>query len=385
MKDNSKLNFGDVKAYNQMQVLRHIYISGKKGMSQSSIARLTSLSAPSAFRIFTTLEESGLIKPLANTATFTSKGRQPVDYCINEDYLYKYGVEITRTSVTFALFNFAKDCLDTQVHFTEGKNADELLTIIIQAVNEMNRTHNINKDKFFGVGVALHGIIDIKSGVVLSSDKIVGMQDYPLKEKLTNALNCHISIRNIAESYSYHQFKYNSNLKDKSIFTLLLNNQIDGSFIQNNRIYTDSKGYSVDIGHLLIDPKGPVCTCGETGCLEALVFNIEGEYNPNILLNLGKQITTDLSKLDIITDKIVDYITVVYRNVNRLFNPECLLISTNNIDISRIIKNKLTVQMKKFGSKYSNDTEKPILANEYDVHSCLRGVSELLLAENFNN
>jgi predicted NBD/HSP70 family sugar kinase len=45
---------------------------------------------------------------------------------------------------------------------------------------------------------------------------------------------------------------------------------VGGGIVADGRIYRGTQGSAGDIGHISVDPNGPVCTCGNLGCLEAM-------------------------------------------------------------------------------------------------------------------
>jgi predicted NBD/HSP70 family sugar kinase len=57
----------------------------------------------------------------------------------------------------------------------------------------------------------------------------------------------------------------------ESIFLLTLDEGVGGGFISNGDLFVGSSGCGMEIGHLVIDPAGPLCKCGNRGCVEALV------------------------------------------------------------------------------------------------------------------
>ena len=385
----SKMQFTseNIKLLNRLLTLQHIYKSRYDGISQSEVSKKMNISEPSVFRNFTRLEELGLIKiKLEEKPVVLAKGRRPTKYCVVEDYMYTIGAEITTKGVALSLFNFIQDIIDSKTVLIEldKYDADGLTDLIISLCNELLDKNNIPRDKFFGVGLAGPGKIDIENGVILRYERIKGMQDFPIAAKLKEALNCEVRITNYAIAQAHYAQASDPKYGD-SVYAIILRHDINASYVKNGKPYVDSKGYTFDMGHLVLAPNGPLCSCGEKGCLQQYIYTIEDEYNPDILMNLEKLLTTDLTRLDYITTKLADYIIVLYKNFGRLLNPDTFLILAKDQAIANIIKTKLDKYFDENVPRFGGDKRKPLFAEEYKVEHSHRAVNELLLTKLFRD
>ena len=379
------LRVGDIKLHNRNMVLAQIYASKHNGISQSALTKDSTLRAASVFRIFSSLEEEGLIM-LKNEPKEVSKlkGRKPTLYTVNPDALYLVGAELSYNTLEIGIFNFLLDRLAHVEYKFENQNMDELSQLMIELTEEQIIAAGVPRDKVVGFGLASPGIIDVKNRVLLSYDRIEGYGDFPIGEVLASALNMPVTVRNNTTVQSYYNY-YHHDFGD-SVFTVLLRHGINGAFINKGEMFLDSKGYSVDIAHMPISyGPGPKCSCGGEGCLQAYLFNIEGEYDDEILLKLEGLLSTDLKRLDYITDQIVYYLTVLLRSVDRLINPSSYVILTKDKEIGSVIRNKLNKVMEQKVSRYSSDLQKPIYNTTFNSLNVQKGIAELVLRDYFND
>ena len=98
--DIGPLRASDIRQQNEKIVLRLIHDSGARGISQSEVVLTTGLKAPTIFRIFSFLEESGYIEPIESAPKQNEevhrqekRGRRPVVYRAKADARYVLGIE----------------------------------------------------------------------------------------------------------------------------------------------------------------------------------------------------------------------------------------------------------------------------------------------------
>ena len=378
------LRVEDVKINNRNKILAMIYRTGKNGISQSVVANETGLKGASVFRIFTELEKDGLIQLIDEAPEITVlKGRKPSLFTVNPNALYVVAAEITCTGIDLSFFNFMTDTLASASYEFTHEDIDDITNMIIKFTEDNIVALNLPREKVVGISVSLPGVVDINSGIILKYERIKGCVDYPMADKLKNALGLNTIICNSTATNAYYE--YNTNKYGSSVFTILLRHGINGAFINKGKIFLDSNGYSLDFEHLQVSFEGgPKCSCGSEGCLQSYIFNIEDEYNEKILLDLEKYLSTDLARLDFILDKIVYYLAVLIRGFDKIMNPSSFLILTKDKKIGEILRNKLKKVMDEKVSTYSKDLQKPFYSSTYDTVNCQKASVVVLLKQFFD-
>jgi predicted NBD/HSP70 family sugar kinase len=122
-----------------------------------------------------------------------------------------------------------------------------------------------------GAGLALPGIVDVADGVLLRAPNL-GWSDQRPAEVLARSLPAHLvpvlgneadlAARTVADTAPGHAGPYRD--------FLYLSGQIGigGAAVLGGRVMTGSSGWAGEVGHVCVDPAGPDCRCGSTGCLE---------------------------------------------------------------------------------------------------------------------
>ncbi len=118
-----------------------------------------------------------------------------------------------------------------------------------------------------GVGAA--GFILWPEGVLLGSPNIA-WSDVPLKRLVSERLGVPAFVDNDANAAAAGEGLLGAASDASDFVCLTLGTGIGGGICVGGRIYRGHKGTAAEVGHMALDPDGPVCNCGERGCLEVL-------------------------------------------------------------------------------------------------------------------
>ena len=391
MKQSSPLRSSDVRAHNQKMILSRIYDARKTGISQSEIVADTGLKAPTAFRIFTSLEEQGLIEIVKGKrspeAKQGGKGRRPVTYTVNKNALYTIGLEFWASSISFGIFNFNGDRIFSRIEPLPGNiTIEKVIASIVLMVNEALKSQKINRKKIAGMGLAAPGQVDLVSRQVINYPRIRGMMHIALADELEKQLKFPVTIHNNCSVIALSEYRYGGHDHQGSLFTFLLRFGVNGAFVDQRGIYTTGSGITLETGHVPVDSRGPLCSCGLKGCLESQLWALDaGKKDKQGLLfdNLEARLVAEDDEAKQITAKAADSLFVVAKSIMRFFNPSAFLILGNGEMVSRCIAENLS---NKLGKEPDTFVLKPpmVFGRAYDSFISQRGASDLVLAQYFS-
>lgn len=122
--------------------------------------------------------------------------------------------------------------------------------------------------KAVGLGVA--GKVDRQQGKVIFSPNLMPLNGYPLARELETQLCLPVVMENDANVFGVGESWLGAGRNIANWIGLTLGTGVGGCLILNGKLWTgDDLGFSGEIGHMVIDPRGPLCACGLRGCLEA--------------------------------------------------------------------------------------------------------------------
>lgn len=142
-----------------------------------------------------------------------------------------------------------------------GSNPVEILTCLINSV--ISETPDGLSLK--GIGLAVAGIIDSTSDVILRSPNIPSLKGFDLKAALSNQFSMPVIVENDANAAAYGEKITGSGRAFRDFVMLTLGTGIGGGIVVNNALLP----VSAEIGHVTINTDGMPCSCGNKGCLEA--------------------------------------------------------------------------------------------------------------------
>jgi len=121
-----------------------------------------------------------------------------------------------------------------------------------------------------GVGIAIPGPTDPFQGIVLKGPNLPGWINIPLKEIMEPRLGRPVFLGNDANLAALGEWKFGAGRGHDDVLYLTISTGIGGGVITGGRLLLGARGLGAEVGHTLLDPKGPQCGCGQYGHLEAL-------------------------------------------------------------------------------------------------------------------
>jgi glucokinase len=120
------------------------------------------------------------------------------------------------------------------------------------------------------VGVSFGGPVDAAQGLVLLSHHVPGWEKAPLREWLEERLGVPTAVDNDANVAALGEHRFGAGQGCDSLMYITVSTGVGGGWILNGRPWRGSEGMAGEIGHMIVDPDGPVCLCGKRGCVERL-------------------------------------------------------------------------------------------------------------------
>ncbi len=124
--------------------------------------------------------------------------------------------------------------------------------------------------KVVRIGVGFGGPVDYNTGTVLLSHHVAGWENQPLKRVLEDAFHLPVIVDNDCNAGALGEWRFGAGRGVDDLVYLNIGTGIGGGVIAGGRLVRGCRNGAGEIGHSVIDPQGPVCTCGKRGCLEAL-------------------------------------------------------------------------------------------------------------------
>lgn len=248
---------------NLERVVRAVRMAGS--LTQAEIARGTGLSAATVSNIVRELKDGGTVEVTPTSAG----GRRARSVSLSGDAGIVIGVDFGHTHLRVAVGNLAhqvlaeeSEPLDVDASSAQGFGRAERL------VNRLIETTGISPGKVIGVGLGVPGPIDVESGTLGSTSILPGWTGINPSEELAARLGVPVYVDNDANLGALGELVWGSGRGVKDLAYIKVASGVGAGLVIDGHIYRGPGGTAGEIGHITLDESGPVCRCGNRGCLE---------------------------------------------------------------------------------------------------------------------
>jgi predicted NBD/HSP70 family sugar kinase len=265
---NSKfqvLGVQDVRETNELLLL-HL-IRDRQPVSRTDVVKATGLRPATVSVVVARLLKAGFVYEAEEAPS--KGGRRAVYLQVNAKKAYAVGLSIGVRHSIYAVSDFNGRVLSQRTIPTQP-NHEAFLRAAGRQISEDLRK-NYAGSPFSGVGVSIPGLLDREGGGVISSPNLK-WRNVMVRDLLENEIKLPVQIENDANAAALSELWYGP-LEVSRAHSLLFILVVDGigtGFILNGELHIGSRVGSGGFGHISMDPEGPLCSCGNVGCWEAL-------------------------------------------------------------------------------------------------------------------
>ncbi len=258
----------DARTLNKHLIIDHIRFS-QGGYSRASLAREVGLSRAAVSTIVNELLARGIVREAERVST--GGGRPPIRLEINPGGGLVAGVDIGVTHVALVLADFSGAVLAER---REPLNVMDGPEICLRQVNAhlqvLLAAQGVSLEDIAAFGVGVPGPVSQETGKVIAPPIMPGWEGFPVRDTLQTLWGRPVLVGNDADLGALGEWVYGAGRGATHLAYVKVGSGVGAGFIFNGEIYRGAEGYAGEIGHITLMKDGPVCTCGNRGCLEAL-------------------------------------------------------------------------------------------------------------------
>lgn len=256
-----------MKSVNKSIILNKIRTS--ESISRAQIAKETRLTPPTVSSIVKELMEQELVRE--STLGHSSGGRKPTMLHINTDTFFVIGLDAGPETVEGVLTDLTGEILHRTSSLIEKPITNEqFISILKENIYTILKLSQIDHDKIIGIGIAMHGVVDIKSGTSLVAP-ILNLSNIPIKDELEEEFNLTVKVENDARAMALGESWFGGHGDVDSMVAVNIGRGVGAGIVINGRLYHGAQGIAGEFGHMTIDINGELCECGNLGCLQTFV------------------------------------------------------------------------------------------------------------------
>jgi len=275
-----------IGTYNVNVVLSSIQAS--EGTSRVEIAQRTGLTAQTVSVIVRRLIESGIVQESGSVPSAGGKPRRTLR--INPAAAYAVGIHFDPTEVSIVVVDMTGHALARSHQALSPRLKPEaLIDQAAQVARKLLANLGVLDERVLGVGAACPGPIDQSQGLVVSPPRRDRWTEVPIKRLLKHYIGFEVIIDNDANAAAIGE-RWAGHGRSASDFAFLyLGTGIGGAMFLSNNIYRGVSLNAGEFGHIVVEPNGTPCYCGNRGCLEAMCSSAAITRNVHAELDMGRE------------------------------------------------------------------------------------------------
>jgi glucokinase len=281
------------------------------------------------------------------------------------------GIDLGGTTVKFAILTVEgeiqqKWSIETDIQ-NEGKH---IVSNIIKSINHRLNLYRLSANDFLGIGMGSPGLVDREKGTVIGAYNLNWTNLQSVKEQIESGTGIPFFIDNDANVATLGERWKGAGENGKDVVFVTLGTGVGGGIISDGILIHGKWGAAGEIGHIIVEPNGYQCTCGNQGCLETvasatgvirLARDLSEEFSGTSelkwLIDDGQEVTAktvfDQAKRGdkfalIVLNKFYFYLGLACGNIANVLNPEFIVIGGGVSAAGEMLLNGVKEYFQKF-------------------------------------
>lgn len=259
------------------------------------------------------------------------------------------GIDLGGTTIKFAILTTegqiqTKWSLETDV----TEKGSRIVPAIIESINHHISLYDMNKEDFLGIGMGSPGNVNHADGTVIGAYNLNWKTIQNVKQLVEEGTGIAFFIDNDANVAALGEQWIGAGNNEPNVVFMTLGTGVGGGIILNGELLHGSTGAAGEIGHIVVEPSGFDCTCGNSGCLETvasatgvvrLARTMTEEYAGDSSLkdsiddgySVDAKMVFDAAREGddfaiLVVDKVCDYLALASGNIANMLNPSTIVI-----------------------------------------------------------
>lgn len=354
-RQNKPLAALNVRDHNLSEVIQLIHRNG--AMSRADLSRVTGLSAPTISALANVLIESGLINEAGEAES--SGGRRPILMRFKYQARYAIGIDLGATHITSMVINLGGTPVAVRsVSVDAMHEPQQAINLIRTHLTELLNESKLSSAEVVGAGIAAPAPLEGEGLKRLSPIILPAWKDIDLQKEIGRDFkDLLVYVDNDANAGALAEKWWGKGRGFSNMAYIKLGTGVGSGLIINDDIYRGSAGTAGEIGHTSISSDGPLCRCGNHGCMEsyvgspAIIANvssklkaqpIQGVDANNIKIRALAEAALDGDSIAIqIVQEAGNYLGIAIANLLNLLNPGLIVLGGDLVAAGPVLLNSV--------------------------------------------
>jgi len=239
------------------------------GISRAELAQRMDLSRAAMTAIVNDLINCNAIRETESRNGHS--GRPPIILEVNASRGHVIGIDMGASHLSIILTDFGAQVIDEiEVPFRVADGPEVCINLANTLMENLLKKNQLGIESISALGLGVPGPIASESGMVFAPPIMPGWDGYPIQSNLQKRWGLPVSLNNDAELGALGEWAYGVGRGENHLAYIKVGTGVGSGLLFNGQIYRGATGSAGEIGHLTIEENGPLCDCGNSGCLEAL-------------------------------------------------------------------------------------------------------------------
>jgi len=317
--------------------------------SRLELARLADLSPSSITAIVQRLIKKGLV--VESEPATSQLGRRPIPLQVRRDAAYLVGVDLGSFFLRIVITDINGEIVYRSQARTDMKvGRQRVLEKTFLSIHQAIRESNIPQKLIKGIGIGHSGVIDSEAGIVLSYPRPGQMEEWrnvPLRDIFEKEFSLPCLLEDSVRTSTIAEKCFGAARELSDFLYIDVGMGIGAGIFLDGKIYRGGGGRAGEFGHITVNENGPLCSCGNTGCLEtlassaAIIQSVRAAIEKGIDSKIRELSDGDLDKISIeliaqaaseddslayrVLQGAASYIGIGLANLVNLLNPKVVI------------------------------------------------------------
>lgn len=239
-------------------------------LSRTDLARLTGFSRAKITPVVSKLVHTGILTEVGDG--LSQGGRRPSMLSFNKSLGYVAGVDMGATSLDIALADFGGQIIERHSEPADVRDGpNPILSRVRTLVTDMLESHNLPREQLYAIGLGVPGPVEFSTGLLVAPPIMPGWEAFPIQEFLREVFPiARVVVDNDVNVMALGELSRGIGKGVENFLFIKIGTGIGCGIVCNGQIHRGINGCAGDVGHICVDRNGPICHCGNTGCLETI-------------------------------------------------------------------------------------------------------------------
>ena len=183
---------------------------------------------------------------------------------------YCVGVDLGGTNIAAGVLDSEGNIKSRLSTLTEvDKGRDQVVSNIINAAEQAIAKAGVDRKEIIGIGIGSPGPMSHRQGTVINPGNLPCMQNVPLRQIMKDKTGIRTTLENDANAAAWGEFWAGAGKDVNDLVMYTLGTGVGGGVIVEGKMLRGFFENGAELGHVIVNPGGRLCSCGQKGCVEA--------------------------------------------------------------------------------------------------------------------